>query len=248
MRTNNGTVRDSILATPRSSASFKRAIPLAFVLAGNEFGPASAEIASSRKTPPPAIASICASLRSSKASAPVARRMISFNTNKSKDWPSVRVLTRCCSNNARSIPASCFMFRSWWSLAYFRARCPQKTASALSHSETFCPSSFNFVRPSESFSMIRNTSTSKLRLVRYLNASVTGAIMFVYASTCATTVSNAGSGLACAFFASFLPNSRTLSFEIRRITARDPAIAESFAATKEGRRGVTRFAPFSVRF
>ena len=41
---------------------------------------------------------------------------------------------------------------------------------------------------------------------------------------------------------------KAVPFEIRRITARDPAIAESFAATKEGRRGVTRFALFSVRF
>mmetsp|Transcript_9659 Transcript_9659/g.40452 ORF Transcript_9659/g.40452 Transcript_9659/m.40452 type:complete len:227 (-) Transcript_9659:1415-2095(-) len=91
--TNRGTVRGSPPGAPRCSASFKRAMPLAFARAGTNRGPP-AETASARKIGPPAMASICASDKSSKVSEPVARAIISRNTKRSMVWSSRNAHTR----------------------------------------------------------------------------------------------------------------------------------------------------------
>ena len=121
------TSRGTVVAppgAPHRSASFKRAMPLARArVRGRKEAPA--ETASARRIGPPAIASICASERSSSASEPVARKMISFRTSRSRLWSSRNTHTRYCSIMPRSMPASPFTSRSSRSRACLRARWPQ---------------------------------------------------------------------------------------------------------------------------
>ena len=153
------------------------------------------------------------------------RVMSSFSTKRSSDWLSLRVFTRYCSRAESSIPA------------YFFARWPQNDASAESHSETFCPSSLSFSRPSANFSTMTKVNASYPIAVRYLNASVTGAIMFVYASICTTMALNTASGFACATLPNARPNSLTFSLLNRRMIFLASDTATARAAANAGRNG-----------
>ena len=125
-------------------------------------------LASCRRSSPPAIASICSSVISSAASIPDIFRTTSLRMSKSR----LRLLFNWLATYCK-IPVS--------SILYFLNMAPQKLDSDWSQREMLVPSclvrSFSGLFKA---SIIEYPRTSKDKLVRYLSESTTGPIRLSY--------------------------------------------------------------------